>query len=349
VRVVQAIAAAAPADAITSQALAWQRVLAGWGHPGEIVAEHVHPVLRGAVLRLDGGGSEALRTGVVILRYSVWSGAVDAALAAHGPLVLWYHNVTPGALLRDWNPGLAADCDRARAALPRIGARAHALVTDSAFNAAELDAAGVPGAAVVPLLLPRPAPLAAPEPRSGPPTIVSVGRIAPSKRLEDVIKVFALYQRHRAPDASLALVGAADGFEAYRDALVTLVERIGGRHVRLYGRVSDAERDALYRRTDAYLCMSVHEGFCAPLVEAMAHGVPIVARRAGAVAETVGGGGIVIDGDLPLMAEALHEAVSGEDTRRALRAGAARRLAELEAPVVAARLREALAPILSPS
>jgi glycosyltransferase involved in cell wall biosynthesis len=349
VRVVQAIAAAAPADAITGQALAWRRLLAGWGHDGEIVAEHVHPALRGEVLRLDAGGAEALRTGAVILRYSVWSGVVEPALAAPGPLVLWYHNVTPGELLRAWNPALAADCDRARAALSRIGARARALVADSAFNAAELAAAGAPGASVVPLLLPRPASAPAPPSPGEGPWILSVGRIAPSKRLEDVIKVFALYQRHIEPGAGLALVGGADGFESYRDALRALARRVGARDVRFAGRLTDEERDALYRRAGAYLCMSAHEGFCAPLVEAMAHGVPVVARPAGAVAETVGGGGLVIEGGLPLMAEALHEVVSGPVTRTALRAGAAARLAELDPVAVADRGRRALAPILGPA
>jgi glycosyltransferase involved in cell wall biosynthesis len=343
----QAIAAAAPADAITGQALAWQRTLAEWGHRGEIVAEHVHPSLRDAVRRLDAGGAETLRSGSVILRYSVWSASVEAALAAPGPLALWYHNVTPGDLLRDWNPGLAADCDRARAALPRLRGRAAALVADSGFNAAELEEAGLPGAAVVPLMLDLSAAAAVPADPAGPPSIVSVGRIVPNKRLEDVIKVFALYQRHRAPDARLTLVGDASGFEAYRDALQALAGRLGVRGLRMTGRLPDDARDALYRGAHAYLCMSVHEGFCAPLVESMAHGVPVLARRAGAVAETVGGGGLVLDESLPVMAEALHEVVGGADTRRALRAGAARRLAELDPRRVAERVRTAVAPLLT--
>jgi glycosyltransferase involved in cell wall biosynthesis len=126
------------------------------------------------------------------------------------------------------------------------------------------------------------------------------------------------------------------------------VARLGVRGVRFAGRVPDAERDALYGRADAYLSMSEHEGFCAPLVEAMAHGVPVVARRAGAVPETIGGGGIVVERDLPLVAEALAEVVSSPATRRGLAAGARRRLAELDPAVTARRLREVLAPVLWP-
>ena len=63
--------------------------------------------------------------------------------------------------------------------------------------------------------------------------------------------------------------------------------------------------------------MSEHEGFCAPLVEALARGVPVVARRAAAVPETLGGAGLLVDEPdlLPLAAEALHEVVSSQETR----------------------------------
>lgn len=341
----QLVAAAAPGDAVTGQALAWAGLLREWGHECEIVAEHVHPEMVGRVRRLATADPAGIGGTPVILHYSIWSEVVPIALATPGPLAVCYHNVTPGELLRPWNPGLADACDRARRALPGL-ARADVLIADSAFNAVELERAGARGAGIVPLLLDMPAPPAAPDARAGAPMVLSVGRIVPNKRLEDVLKAFTLYQRHRAPDASLVLVGTDSGFEAYGRALRRLIERLGVRGVTLTGRVSDAERDDLYERADAYLCMSVHEGFCAPLVEAMAGGVPIVARRAGAVPETVGGAGIVVDGDLALVAEALHEVVTTPATRLALRVGAARRLAELEPSLVAARLRAALGPIL---
>ena len=86
--------------------------------------------------------------------------------------------------------------------------------------------------------------------------------------------------------------------------------------MRFTGRVSRDERDGWYRRADAYICSSIHEGFCAPVVEAIANGVPVVARAAGAVPETLGAAGIVLDDDDPaLYTEALHELVSSRSTR----------------------------------
>jgi glycosyltransferase involved in cell wall biosynthesis len=203
-------------------------------------------------------------------------------------------------------------------------------------------------ARVVPLVLDLPATAAPVRPAGSPPAILSVGRIVPNKRLDDAVRAFALYRAHRAPGATLTLVGSDGGFEGYRRALEDLVAAIGVGGVRFAGRVSEAERDRLYARADAYLCTSEHEGFCAPLVEALSRGVPVVARRAGAVPETLGGAGLVLDGPdlLPLAAEALHEVVSDPRTRAGLAAAAARRHAELRPAAIVPRLRAALAPLI---
>jgi glycosyltransferase involved in cell wall biosynthesis len=347
-RVHQLIAAAAPGDAVTGQALAWQGAMRGWGTDGEIVAEHVHPELEGTVRRLGARGGDLDGADALVLHYSVWSRAVEAALASAAPLGVCYHNVTPGPLIRPFNPRLADACDRARAELPRLRGRAAVLVADSGFNALELREAGVGEARVVPLILDVPRRPAPARPAGSPPSVVSVGRIVPNKRLDDVVRAFALYRRHRAAGATLTLVGSDGGFEGYRAALEDLVARVGGGGVRFAGRVPDAERDAIYARADAYLCMSEHEGFCAPLVEALARGVPVVARRAAAVPETLGGAGLLVDEPdvLPLAAEALHEVVSSEATRAGLAAAAARRHAQLRPEAIVPDLRRALSPLL---
>ena len=343
----QVIPAATPGDAVTNQAFAWRALLAQWGHSGEIVAEHVHPDLSSEVHRLDRSGKRHLRDGAIILRYAIWSKTAEVALREPERVALCYHNITPGELLRDFTPTLADLCDRGRKALADFP-RPAALIADSAFNAQDLRAAGLGEAKVVPLLLdvpddttPRPA-------DDSEPTIISIGRVVPNKRLEDVIKAFALYQRHRAEGARLVLVGTWAGLENYRLALERLVIRLRVKRVFFTGPISTEARDAWYGRAHAYLSMSVHEGFCAPLVEAMGHGVPIVARSAGAVPETLGGAGLAVDGsDLPLVAEALHEVVTSEGTRAALADASRRRLAELRPEKLAPRIKAALAPILN--
>ena len=126
-----------------------------------------------------------------------------------------------------------------------------------------------------------------------------------------------------------------------------LVAHVGAEGVIFTGPISAEDRDAWYERADVFLSMSVHEGFCLPLIEALAHGVPVVAREAGAMPETLGGAGIVVDGaDLPLVAEALHELASSPSTRSLLFDAADARLQELRPEALAAQLRSALAPLL---
>ena len=342
----QLLPTAAPYDAITGQAFAWRDLLRGWNYESEIVAEHVHPDLVGAVQRVDRAGRRVLNEGGLVLRYALWSATVETALKARGPVALCYHNITPGKLLRAFNPSLAELCDRGRDALTVFRGRIDALIADSSFNAADLRDAGLGEATIVPLLLQLPSEVerrhSHPEP-----VVLTVGRIVPNKRLEEVVKAFALYQRHREPMASLVIVGSDLGFENYRHALNILVARIGARRVAFTGPISSEARDAWYRRADVYLSMSVHEGFCAPLIESLAHGVPVVARGAGAVPETLAGAGLVLDGDdPPLVSEALNELVSSESTRSALYDAADRRLAELRPAMLTPHIRSALAPIL---
>jgi glycosyltransferase involved in cell wall biosynthesis len=82
------------------------------------------------------------------------------------------------------------------------------------------------------------------------------------------------------------------------------------------GPVPDEDLAAFYRWSDAYVSLSEHEGFCVPLVEAMAADVPIVAYAAGAVPETLGGAGILFaPKDLEVAAELLGSVVYDHDVR----------------------------------
>jgi len=310
-----------------------------------VIGEHVHPALAGQVFELRATRFRASET--LVFHYAVWTRALERFLNAPSTRVLLYHNITPGDLLRDYNPVLADHCDRARAAMPRLRGQCAAVIADSEFNATELRANGMDDVSVVPLLLNLSARRTDERPPSDP-VVLSVGRLAPNKRIEDMLKAFTLYQRYRSPEASLLLVGPYHEFEGYQRALERLAERLGARSVRFTGRLPREERDAWYRRASAYICSSIHEGFCAPVIEALANGVPVVARAAGAVPETLGGAGIVLDDDDPAVyAEALCEVISSQSTRAQLARAAERRLVELSPARVADHMQRALAPVLN--
>jgi glycosyltransferase involved in cell wall biosynthesis len=343
VRLHQLVAAVAPADAVSDQALAWQAALRRRGVAGEIFAEHVHPELAGRVLPLRDFVADG---GPVLLRYSIWSAAAErAAEVPRDRLGLLYHNITPAQLLRRANPALADLCDRGRRALPGLARRVSVAIADSSFNAAELSAAGFPAPSVVPLLLPLGGGPPPPAREAPPPVVLTVGRVVPSKRIEDVIRAVAVLRRHLLPDARLEVIGSWEGYEAYRAALGRLAAGLGvGGAVRLAGRVSDAERDRAYREAGVYLAMSEHEGFCAPLLEAMAADVPILAYAAAAVPETLGGSGVQFyPKDMEYAAELLAVLTFDDDVRARVIAGQRARLAHFSD----ARLQRELASVVA--
>jgi glycosyltransferase involved in cell wall biosynthesis len=94
--------------------------------------------------------------------------------------------------------------------------------------------------------------------------------------------------------------------------------------------------------------LSDHEGFCVPLVEAMAADVPVVAYGAGAVPETLGGAGLLFSPkDLELAAELLGTVVYDADVRRGVLAGQRKRLQAFAPVVIEERLKDTIAELVN--
>jgi glycosyltransferase involved in cell wall biosynthesis len=125
--------------------------------------------------------------------------------------------------------------------------------------------------------------------------VLHVGRIAPNKCIEDVIKSFYYLHKFIEPKSTLWLAGIDTDTELYSFSLRRLIRNLGlDDSVEVLGGLADEEVRSLYEAASVYVCMSEHEGFCLPLIESMYFGLPVVAFDAGAVAETVGAGGIVV-------------------------------------------------------
>jgi len=100
---------------------------------------------------------------------------------------------------------------------------------------------------------------------------------------------------------------------------------------------------AYYRSAGVYLCLSEHEGFCVPLVEAMHFGLPIVARAAAGVPGTLGSGGILLTRHDPVHSAEVLARVLGDDTlRESLAERSRERLESFRPAVVRERLRQVL-------
>ncbi len=193
----QVLSGAGPFDAVTRQALAIRERFRAWGWGGSDWAPFIDPRegLGRRVRDLRGFSAEASDT--VLLHFSAYAPRMAAVLDGPWRSLLLSHNVTPARWFWDHEPQVALQCELGRRQLPELAARCDAVAGVSAFNAAELGTDRV-----VPLLLDLRADAAFAEP-AGPPTVLFVGRLAPHKRQDEVIRAFALLRRHRDPDARL--------------------------------------------------------------------------------------------------------------------------------------------------
>ena len=118
---------------------------------------------------------------------------------------------------------------------------------------------------------------------SGGPMILHVGAMVPRKRIDLLLRAFARIGRE-IPGATLVRVGGP-----LSPAMTALAERLGITPA-IVGMpfLSRAELAAVYRRADVFLLCSETEGFGLPVLEAMASGVPVVARELAAVREVAG-------------------------------------------------------------
>jgi L-malate glycosyltransferase len=314
VQVHQVLAGAAPGDAITGEALALQRALQTLG-PSEVFAQHRDSDVLDRVRHISeydsvvhGGADRVL----LLVHMSISEPAVARFLETRSEsLLVRYHNVTPAHFFEPYDPAFAVLLARGRDDLAALRDRAVAAVADSRYNESELREIGYRETSVIPLRITVDKLLAAhPEwpahvPTAGPevsPVLLFVGRVAPNKRQEHCLAALHVLQTYHAPRARMYFIGGGE-VRGYRAMLDRGAAELGLDRV-FTGRVSDGALSALYRRADVFLCMSEHEGFCAPLLESMAFGLPVVALARAAVPDTLGDAGLLLDEPDPQLAAA---------------------------------------------
>ena len=329
-----------PQDAVGNHTLETHRALGEGGMQPRIWAVSVHPQL-GRYGRPYGefprAASRGSRRVLLYQAASVSGGIVEFLVKRPEPKVISYHNLTPARFYQPYEPATAAGLTEASRELERLAREVRVAIAASEFNAADLRSMGIEDVCVVPPYLPAglrvepdPATLAALEAGRQGIDLLFVGRIVPNKAHQHLVRMMAVMRAAIDPGARLHVVGAP-GPETYRRVLLGLVERLVPGGVIFTGAVSDAELAAHYRHADAFVCLSEHEGFGLPLVEAMRAELPVVAYDAGAVAETLGGAGVLLGTvDPRAVAEVVARVGSDEALRAALKSRQLARAAELE-------------------
>jgi glycosyltransferase involved in cell wall biosynthesis len=339
VRIDQVIPSIVERDAVSHHTLEGQRVLRSMGYVSEIYACTMGPGLAGRVHPIGELPREVRGRQWVCYQASIGSPAADVVASHPGPKLVNYHNITPAELVERWLPHLGDEVRLGRSQLAELAPLSELGIAVSEFNRRELETAGYGHSVVAPLMtdagnhddLPDPCTLdrlVTAKQRGGHDWLF-VGQQLPHKAHHDVIKALACARRIHDPDARLHLVGR-ESSPKYAEALRRFVAELGLEGaVELAGSVSPGQLAAYYATADVLVCCSEHEGFCAPLLEAMHHKVPIVAYGVAAVPETVLDAGIVLPSKSPvLVATAVARVLADRPLRERLVAAGLERTRE---------------------
>ena len=341
----------APRDAIGSHTLAVQRALREAGVESDIYAGETHRELRSSARRYK----EFAAANDAVVMYHAAIGCTLGEWISTRPetKVLDYHNITPPEFFEAWQPETGLLLAQGRAQLSKLAPQCEIGLADSAYNAQELSALGCANTAVVPIFI-DPSTWGALDQdvrdqlkrtKRGTDWLF-VGRVAANKSHHDLICAFAMYRRVFDPHARLWLVGGISSGE-YWHALHRLAERLGVLNdVAFVGSVSQGELGAYFDAADVFVCVSDHEGFCVPVIEAMWWNTPVVAFGSSALPDTIGDAGVVLAHKQPaVVAAAVDRVVRDETLRHELIERGLRRVDDFAPHRTAATLLRSLAPL----
>lgn len=166
---------------------------------------------------------------------------------------------------------------------------------------------------------------ASPRPRE--PFILAVGEFEPRKRIPDLIAGHRAYHQAAAsdpPPCRLVIVGAGGSDE-------TRAQELAGPECDMLGRVDNSTLANLYRTATLLVYPSSYEGFGLPVLEAMAHGCPVLIARNSSLPEVGGDAALYLDDPTPAgIADALTQALADRSALAARGARSAGRAAQFD-------------------
>jgi glycosyltransferase involved in cell wall biosynthesis len=346
----QWIPAAHRGDAIGDSARRVRDLLRDMGHEADIYALTIDDDMRGEVRAF--AESSARQGDVTIFHYALPSPMTDAFGALPKGRVLQYHNITPAHFFAPYQPEVFRIAALGRRDLASLAGRTDLALGDSEYNRQELEQLGFRPNGVFPVALnlsritdAPPHPVLERLLGDGLTNFLFVGRIVPNKRIEDIVRLAEVYKRYIDANYRFIFVGRADGIPRYYATVRALIAEFDMLPDRFLfpGAVPDWELAAYYRTASVYLSLSEHEGFCVPLLEAMAADVPVFAYESTAVPDTLGGAGVCWSPkDLEYAAELLGQLAFDPGLRTRVVARQRERLEDFSEAGLVARIRDVL-------
>lgn len=321
-----------PGDAITNDILGMHQALEKSGYDVRIYAAETgfnKPPVR-HISKINSFIKDP--ADILIYHYSIgWEPALELLRHKKCRRVVKYHNVTPPEFFAPWSAAYEIACRTGRAQLRAVAeSRCDLYLSDSEYNMRELIAYGADeakSAALAPFhhidrLSLLDADLSVLNAyRDAKANILMVGRVAPNKGHASLLEAFAIYHQYYNHSSRLFIVGKEDKrLSSYSAYLRERVARLKVQDAVVFtGEVSDHALKAYYLLSNVFMIASEHEGFCVPLVEAMAMKIPVVAYASSAVPQTIGEAGLVWDEHDPhLLAESANRLIKDESLLAAL-------------------------------
>jgi glycosyltransferase involved in cell wall biosynthesis len=325
-----------PNDAVGNDVLGMYQTLRGAGYDTTIYAQFVHPAharITSILSSVAAAGPWDDTEAILIYHHAIdWDLGEQILAKSKNRIVIKYHNVTPPHFYSRYAEHYYWACVKGIQATERLAKLPGTWIWgDSQYNADEFIRLGVSSARcrVVPPLH-RIEDLAR-EPfdavvagvyRDRVANILFVGGIRPNKGHARALEVLSAYKQMTDTPARVIFAGNYDGnLKSYMDELQEYVAKLDldPEDVVFATSVSPSQLRAYYMTASLFLCVSEHEGFCVPLVEAMSFRVPIAAWATTAVGETAGDAGWIAESANPgELAAAAAEIIDNPATARNL-------------------------------
>lgn len=327
-------------DAIGNHTIEIQRILRRWGHESHIYADDIHDAVRSLAKPYRKLRGRALQDALLIYHFSIGADMSEDLKRLPNKKILIYHNITPPDFLRGYDAYITDILQQGRDELRLMVGACDLALGDSEFNRQELQEMGFPATDVLPIILDFDKYSSNPDQRlltryqgDGARNILFVGRIVPNKCQEDILLAFAVYHKYVNPKSRLFLVGMR-GIERYDFMLDEIVRRLELEDaVHFTKHVTDSQLAAYYQLADLLLCMSEHEGFSVPLLEAMHLGIPILAYNSTSIPHTLDGSGVLFNEKrYEEIAEMMDMLMENQEFRTAIVAKQRRRLEHFKKP-----------------
>jgi L-malate glycosyltransferase len=327
-------------DAVTDQALLIRRWLRGLGFESDIFAERIQPEFDGRV-RFAGDYRPVPSEQCLIHHHAVGSDVAERLGRIGLSQILIYHNITPPEYFAATNPVMAGQLGKGRRQLAEMRSRTILALGDSGYNERELQELEFSATGMLPIVLDeRHYDMAdneslARECAASRPLLLFIGRQAPNKRQEDLIKLLCCVRRIE-PEARLVLAGSphVQPYVEWQHQLALSLGLDDGA-VLWAGHVTQQDMVTYYRHADFYVSMSEHEGFGKPLIESMYLELPVIAFGSTAVPDTLGDAGVLFfEKDYEALAELILLIYGDPDLRQRIKARQASRVQNFLEPQV---------------